>query len=308
MIEPDHVLRAFDDWVGVFDEPFGDQAALPTLLLAQLARRSVTVVLTGEGADELFAGYANYSKRLREERITAWLGARWSPLPAVLPYLPARWRKDRILKAAARPLAQRYVTIPNIFDAELRQALLSPALRGALRERLSQYAERYFLQCDSRHYLDRILYVDARLWLPDDLLTKVDRATMAHSLEARVPYLDHRLFEVCAALHPRLKQAGGTQKHVLKRVAEKYLPHDLVHRRKQGFVMPLRHWLGGTLQSHLRHCLSAQGLAKRNLFAAGALDTLLGEHESGKRDHSTRLWALLVLELWFQRYEPDFAL
>ena len=120
MVEPKAVLDAFDGWVDIFDEPFGDQAALPTLLLAQFARKDVTVALTGEGADEVFGGYGNYEKRVREERITGLLGGRWSPWRAIFPMLPAVARKDRILKAAARPLAERYATIPNIYDEALR--------------------------------------------------------------------------------------------------------------------------------------------------------------------------------------------
>jgi asparagine synthase (glutamine-hydrolysing) len=308
MIEPSAVLNAFESWVDVFDEPFGDQAALPTLLLSQLTRQHVTVVLTGEGADEVFAGYSNYRKRVREDRLVSVLGHKWSPLPHIVPRLPPLLRKDRILKAVARPRSRRYVTIPNIFDESLRQSLLTDAFRQRLTEQMSDYAEAFYRECNSRYYIDKIMYVDARLWLPDDLLTKVDRATMAHSLEARVPYLDHRFVETCARLDPGLKQRDSTQKHILKKVAEKYLPQEIVHRSKQGFVMPLHQWLGVELKPYLHECLSDAGLLRRNLFKPAAVRKLLDQHHSGRRNHSTRLWALLVLELWFRRYEPDFVL
>ena len=308
VIEPASVLDAFGAWVDVFDEPFGDQAALPTLLLARLTRRHVTVVLTGEGADEIFAGYGNYAKRVREERLVSLLAARGSPLPAVARRLPPALAKDRIVKAVGRPLAQRYVTIPSIFDESLRSRMFAAPFERAATERMREYAERHYRECNSAEYMDRIMYVDARLWLPDDLLTKVDRATMASSLEARVPYLDHKFFALCARLDPRLKQRGDTRKYVLKKIAERYLPARIVHRGKQGFVMPLSEWLAGGLKPLVDECLSRTGLAKRGLFAPGALERLLAQHRSGRKNHSTRLWALVVLEQWFRRYEPGFAL
>ena len=173
---------------------------------------------------------------------------------------------------------------------------------------MRDYAERFYDESNSADYMDRIMYVDARLWLPDDLLTKVDRATMASSLEARVPYLDHKFFELCARLDTGLKQRGDTRKYLLKKIAERYLPARIVHRAKQGFMMPLGEWLAGELKPFVAECLSAGGLAKRGLFAPGALERLLAQHQSGRKNHSTRLWALVVLELWFRRYEPAFAL
>jgi asparagine synthase (glutamine-hydrolysing) len=285
------------------------------MLLSEFARRHVTVVLTGEGADEVFSGYNNYGKRARDERITRILGAPWSPLRAVIPWLPAVLRKDRLIKAASRPVAERYVTIPNIFDEAVRPSLYSDAFRRATRERLAAYAARFFDECNSADYLDRIMYVDTRLWLPDDLLTKVDRSTMAHSLEARVPYLDHGFIGACARLKPQLKQlkagwtpTGKTEKYVLKKLAEKYLPREIVHRDKQGFVMPLRQWLDGGLRPLVEECLGPSGLARRNVLQLDALERLKADHVSGRKDHSRRIWVLLILELWLQRYDPAFSL
>ena len=304
MVTPADVLHAFDAWVEVFDEPFGDQAALPTMLLAQLTRRHVTVVLTGEGADELFAGYANYAKRVREERIVAPL----SFLGPLVRHLPGRVARDRIVKAIGLPKAQRYATIPNVFDAALQPSLYSDAFLGRREARIAQAAARFYEEANSAHYIERLMHVDLRLWLPDDLLVKVDRATMAHSLEARVPYLDHRFVEFVARLDPSLKQRGDTRKYLLKRLAEKFLPRDIVHRRKQGFVMPLSEWLAAGLKPHVERSVGPTGLARRGLFRAGALERLWQEHRSGRRNHAGRLWALTVLEAWFERYAPDFAL
>jgi len=308
MVAPDDVLQAFDEWVGVFDEPFGDQAALPTMLLARLTRKHVTVALTGEGADELFAGYSNYAKRVREERITGLLGGRYSPLPALVRHLPEVMARDRIVKAIGLPLEQRYATIPNVFDRATQPRLYSDAFLARRHARISESAALRYAECNAADYFERIMCVDLRLWLPDDLLVKVDRATMAHSLEARVPYLDHRFVEFVARLDPRLKQKGDTRKYLLKKLAEKFLPAEIVHRRKQGFVMPLSDWLATGLRDRVDESLGTGGLDKRGLFRDGALPRLLAEHRAGRRNHSGRLWALTVLEVWFERYAPDYRI
>jgi asparagine synthase (glutamine-hydrolysing) len=308
MLAPNDVLPALERWVGVFDEPFGDQAALPTMLLAEYARKTVTVVLTGEGADEVFGGYGNYVKRLREERVTAVLGARGSPLPWLLRRLPPRLARDRIVKAAAEPRARRYATVPNIFDALLRREYFTDAFRQAGTARIADRAEAFYNECDSPSYLDHLLDIDARLWLPDDLLAKVDRATMAFSLEARVPYLDHGLYGWCARLDPAQKVRGNARKVLLKRLAERYLPRDIVHRPKQGFMMPLERWLAQELRPDIAAALGPLGLQRRGLIRPEAIARLLAEHASGRKNHAMRLWVLLILERWFARYEPDFAL
>jgi asparagine synthase (glutamine-hydrolysing) len=308
MVSPADVLHAFDEWVDVFDEPFGDQAALPTMLLSRLTRQHVTVVLTGEGADELFAGYGNYAKRVREERLTGWLAASGSPLPALARRMPELIARDRVVKAIGLPKSQRYATIPNVFDWATHPGLYSDAFLAARSARIAGYAGTRFDECNADDYFERIMYVDMRLWLPDDLLVKVDRATMAYSLEARVPYLDHKFVEFVATLDPAFKQRGETRKYLLKKLAEKFLPHDIVHRRKQGFVMPLSEWLETGLRDRVERSLGAGGLAKRGLFRAGALAKLLKEHRAGRRNHAGRLWALTVLEVWFERYAPGFSL
>ena len=308
MISSADVLAGFDRLTGVYDEPFADQAALPTLLLSAHARRDVTVVLTGEGADEVFAGYGNYYKRIRDEKLTRWLGAAGSPWPLVHRWLPEVARRERLLKAGSRPLAERYVTIPSMFDEEVRGRVYTPALRARTRERLATHAARFFDECNSDEYLDRLLHVDGSLWLPDDLLTKVDRATMACSLEARVPYLDHAFLQTCARLPARLKLAGRTTKFVLKQVARRYLPPSIVDRPKQGFMMPLDQWLVGGLAPLIDDALGPGGLAARNLVEPAQIARLRSEHAAGRRNHAMRLWTLLMLERWFRRFAPDFRL
>jgi asparagine synthase (glutamine-hydrolysing) len=308
MLNADDLLQNFEQLVESFDEPFADTAALPTMMLAKLTRDHVKVVLTGEGADEIFSGYGNYRKRLRDERLVSLCSGPFSPLPFLVSRLPKAFRKDRLINALAKPLSQRYVTIPNIFHESQQSGICTRDFANTVHLQLSALAAGFFEECNSDSYLDKILYVDARLWLPDDLLTKVDRATMAFSLEARVPYLDKDLVQFCASLPADLKLQQTTTKFILKKMAEKYLPKNIVYRRKQGFVMPVKEWLQHDLQHYLRNHLSSASVLKRNLLKPARVNRLIAEHLAEKKNHSFKLWTLLMLELWFQKYQPDFKL
>jgi asparagine synthase (glutamine-hydrolysing) len=307
IVHANDMIEVLDHWVEVFDEPFGDQAALPTLLLSQLTQSHVKVVLTGEGADEVFAGYSNYAKRLKEAPLSARLRSKYSPVPYLYPFLPAQLRKNRVVKAAGRPLSRRYTTIPNLFDRELHPSILSRELHAAQGVGLETLAEPHYFSCDSNEYLDRMLHIDANLWLADDLLTKVDRATMAYSIEARVPYLDHHLVEFAARLPSHFKMRGSDGKYLLKQLAGKgFLPPEIISRPKRGFVVPLREWMGKELRPMLDETLSPAGLLGRNIFRPGVVERLRREEKSQRRLHATRIWSLLALELWFRRYAPDY--
>lgn len=288
------------DLLGALDHPFceplGDQAILPTLLLSKWARNQVKVVLTGEGADEVFAGYTNYAKKLKEAPLAHLLHK--TPLPYLYPFFPAKLRKNRLCKAMARPLSRRYTTIPSLFDREIYGSLLSRSFWAAQEESLERLAEIHYLDCDSDHYLDRMLHIDKKLWLADDLLAKVDRSTMVHSLEARVPFLDHQLVEFVARLPTDFKLRAHTAKYLLRKVAGKgLLPPEIFERPKWGFYMPLKEWMAKELKPLVNDRL--QSLERRNLFQP---------HLAKRKDlHATRQYALLSLELWFQKFAPNFA-
>jgi asparagine synthase (glutamine-hydrolysing) len=286
----------------MFDEPFGDQAALPTLLLSKLTRKHVKVVLTGEGADEIFAGYSNYPKRLRDARLCARLHA--TPLPYLYPLLPAKLRKSRICKAFARPLSRRYTTIPTLFCREIYRSLLTRPFLNAQTNSLEHFAEGYFYECDSEEYLDKMLHIDTRLWLADDLLTKVDSSTMAYSLEARVPYLDYRLVEFAARLPPQFKLRGFEGKILLKMLSSRgLLPQEIANRPKWGFVMPLGDWLAKDLKPVVDDALSESGLLGRNIFQKKSIVKL---RDQTKKSDAMRLFSLLSLELWFRKNAPEY--
>lgn len=285
VVQASDMMGALDQ---LFDEPFGDQAALPTLLLSKLTRNHVKVVLTGEGADEVFAGYSNYSKRLKEAPISARWSRIYSPFHR---FLPEKLRKNRICKAMSRPLSRRYATIPNLFDSEIHSSLLTRSFRSEKHVLLDEMAERHYFACDSNEYLDKMLHIDTSLWLPDDLLTKVDRATMAYSLEARVPYLDHHLIEFAARLPAHFKMRGSEGKYLLKRLAAQFLPPEIVYRPKWGFVIPLHEWMARELKPMVDDAMAT--LFQRKIIRPRV------------ERNATRLFALLSLELWFRRYAPN---
>ncbi|MEY4593345.1 MAG: hypothetical protein RIR18_2240 [Pseudomonadota bacterium] len=308
MLGVQDVINGIDDLTEAFDEPFGDQAALPTLLLSQYSRQHVTVVLTGEGADEVFCGYSNYAARVREEKISRYLGHPLSPLRYLVKLLPGVLLKDRLTKAIGEPLARRYATIPNVFDRALQPGLFSAAMLKAQKTNIADAGERAFHECNSASYMEKLMHIDSRVWLPEDLLMKVDHASMHASIEARVPFLDHKLVEFSARLDPKYKHNGQERKYLLKKVAEQYLPKDIIYRGKQGFVMPLSEWLAGALKPQVSAAISETALGNRGLFRRGALQKLQDQHASGQKNHSGRFWALYALERWFQRHQPDFKL
>ena len=274
----------------MFDEPFGDQAALPTLLLSKLTSKHLKGVMTGEGADEVFAGYNNYVKRLKQARFCD----KYRPfgLSYLYPLLPMKLRKDRFVKALSRPISRRYTTIASLFDSEMHRRILK--FRSKIT--LEDLAEPLYHNCNSNEYLDRMLHIDQNLWLAEDLLTKVDRATMTYSLEARVPYLDHRLVEFAARLPVSYKLKEGDGKYLLKQVAKKgFVPPQIIQRPKSGFVLPLHQWMQQDLKPVMKDTLAS--LCNRSLFKRGFLN---------KKHHPTRLFALLALEFWFRRYAPHY--
>ncbi len=283
------------------DEPLGDQAILPTLLLSKLTRSSVKVVLTGEGADEILAGYSNYPKKIKDAPICHLL--HHSLLPYLYPLMPTKLRKSRLCKAMSRPESRRHATIASLFDRETYSYILEKPFRRAQNSSLEEIAERYYFECNGKNFLDKMLHVDTKLWLADDLLTKVDRATMAYSLEARVPYLDHRLVEFAACLPCEYKLRGFEGKYLLKQLASLgFLPMDIVRRPKKGFVMPLGDWMRGELKPLVDDALFS--LSSRQILQKKALKNL---RERNQKSDATRLFALLSLELWFRRFAPNYS-
>ncbi len=298
-------FEAVDTIAAMFDEPFADASALPTWKVCQLARESVTVALSGDGADEALAGYRRQVFHAHEERVRSMLPARFrrsvlGPLGRAYPkadWAPRPLRAKSTLLALAGDGAAGYARSLSVVPPELRGTLYSPELG----RQLGGYrAEQPFVEmmnaAPARSGLDRAQYADLKFWLPGDILTKVDRTSMAVSLEAREPLLDHRLVEFAAALPERLRVRGGQGKWLLKKAMRRYLPDDILYRPKQGFVMPIADWLRGPLAGEARAIASSAALARTGWFDAPSLSRLADAHVAGKSDHSRLLWQLLMLD------------
>jgi len=308
VVRPD-ALAVLPRLVWHYNEPFGDSSAIPSLYLAEMTRRSVTVALNGDGGDESFAGYHRYLA-LRLSRpfdfVPPGLGR---GLQGLAGRLPAGRAKGFLSRAAHFLAAQdpdprrRYTRWLLHFDHGRKRALCTPAFQalagGADSAELILAA---YARADGTDLLDRTLSVDVQTYLPDDLLVKMDIATMAHSLEARSPYLDHEVMEFAAALPPRLKLRGRVGKALLKDLLAPLLPPELLHRRKMGFGVPLDHWFRGPLRDFLRDTLLSPRCLNRGYLEPATVQALVEEHVSGRRNWQSQLWDLVVLELWFRTF------
>jgi asparagine synthase (glutamine-hydrolysing) len=286
------------------DEPVSEPAAIPTYLVSRLAREHVTVVLTGEGGDELFAGYPKYAADPWARRLSGWPAPlRSLLLDGLVDRLPFGMRRLQVAGRSARFAgeADRLASWFAAFAGAERSELLAPELlaRG---DRGADAFARALEGGAARRPLDRMLLADTLLWLPDDLLMKMDKMSMAASIEARVPLLDHPLVEWAARLPDRYKLNGMSGKVLLKSLARKLVPPEVVDRRKIGFQVPLAAWFRGPLRELLQEALLAPRATERGYYRPGVLQRLVADHLDGRRDRSRELWTLLSLELWHQAF------
>jgi len=299
------VCDIVEELVWHFDEPFADSSAIPTYMVSKLAREHVKVVLSGDGGDELFAGYTRYATH-RRRRGFAHLPRMFrekvmQPLGAGLPH--GAWGRNYIHKVALPPI-DRYIEDVSVFTRLNKPLLYTDDLRRQLGNSESGKRFRDFA-ANSRvdGSLDPLLYLDSKTYLPGDILTKVDRMTMAVGLEARVPLLDHKLIEfVCTRIPSNLKLKGLETKHILKRAVQNFVPPEILNRPKQGFGVPIDQWLNDKLRNRLRDTLTEPRTMQRGYVEPQYVNVLLDEHARGRRDHATELWTLFVLELWHRTF------
>jgi asparagine synthase (glutamine-hydrolysing) len=284
-----------------FDEPFADSSALPTYLVARLASDDVKVALSGEGGDELFGGYYTYVADRLAERI-GWSAPLVRPLVERLPSSTARasfdYRAKRFVRGAHLPPLERHHAWKEIFSPDARAELTGR--RGAF-DPVDLYRAR-FAETERADLLARLQDVDLGVYLVDDLLVKTDRASMAHSLEARVPYLDPLVAGFAQALPDRMKVRGFRKKVLLRRAVEPLLPRRIVHGRKRGFSIPAAAWLRGELEPFARETLAPTVLARQGFFRPEAVARVIDRHVSGREDLSRQLWGLLAFTLWHERH------
>jgi asparagine synthase (glutamine-hydrolysing) len=298
-------FAAVDALAAMFDEPFADASALPTWRVCQLARERVTVALSGDGADEAFAGYRRQVFHHHEERVRGMLpqalrGPVFSGLGRLYPkadWAPRPLRAKATLLALGASGEEGYARGLCAMPHEARHALYSPGLAASLGGfRAEDELIALMRNAPAQSGLDRAQYADLTFWMPGDILTKVDRTSMAASLEAREPLLDHRLIEFAATLPEAMRVQGQTGKYLLKRTMEGRLPHDILYRPKQGFVTPIAEWLRGPLAGEARAIATSGVLAETGFFSAPALTALAEAHIAGRSDNSRSLWQLMMLE------------
>nr|MDQ6914916.1 asparagine synthase C-terminal domain-containing protein [Actinomycetota bacterium] len=285
--------------VEAFDEPFADSSALPTYLVSQLAAEHVKVVLSGEGGDELFGGYYTYVADLLAPRV-GWAAAAARPLIERLPSssrkVPLEYRAKRFARGARLPPLERHHAWKEIFSPETRAELLA-GRDGRRHDPLDLYRARY-AETAGAEPLARLQDVDLGIYLADDLLVKTDRASMAHSLEARVPFLDPAVTDLALALPTKHKVRGLAKKRLLRRAVAPLLPREILRAPKQGFSIPAAAWLRGELAPFAREVLSGgNGILDRD-----AMLRVLDAHVARREDLSRQLWGLLTFTLWWERY------
>jgi asparagine synthase (glutamine-hydrolysing) len=306
MVEADFT-ETLDKLTHMLEEPFGDSSILPTYHVSRLARQHVTVALSGDGGDELFAGYDRYQINLRRkvfEKIPAWLGRAYRN--HAYPYLPDGTPGRKFGYNVSLGTRDRYIDSLSYLPADFRErAIFSNDFLQVANSypRPADLCRKYYDAAPANDELSRMQYLDTKMYLPADVLTKVDRMSMAVSLEVRCPLLDHEFVEWSASLAPRWKLRMGQSKYALKKLAERLgVPLRTIHRPKQGFAMPLVHWFRKELKSGIGQILLEPRSMARGYFNAAGVRTLLEEHWRGRRDHSGSLWILLMFELWHRNF------
>lgn len=304
IVEPDAIhLLPFLVWH--HDQPFADSSAIPTYLVSKLTRDHVTVALTGDGGDELFAGYERFYAAALAARyrrlpgaIRSGINAAVGLLPETTSYRGVAQRARRFVDGAAMPPAEAYFSWVRLFDDPQIAALCSNGSEVAP----SAHFAGLFAPDDPRDFTAQLLDVNLTTYLPDDLLIKTDRCSMAASLEARSPFMDHKLVELAARIPSNLKLRGKVTKFILKEAAAGLLPDDIIRRPKHGFGVPVGRWFRERLREYAREILLDPGTLARGYFREAAVRQLLDEHTSGARNHGQRIWTLLTFEWWHRLF------
>ena len=306
VVEP-NVLETVETLTSSLEEPFGDSSMLPTYYVSQMARKYVTVALSGDGGDEIFAGYDRYAIQMRRqvfERIPGW--ARRFYREQVYPRLPVDMKGKKLSYNVSLSWRERYIDSISFLPAFERDTpLLSKEFRALLETESSpeRVMYQYFNRVSGTDAVSQLLYVDTKTYVVADILTKVDRMSMATSLEVRVPMLDHEFVEWATGLPVRWKIHAGKQKVLLRKLAERLgVPRAVLYRPKQGFALPLVDWLKNELKELVLSVLLDANTLKRGYFEPSGVRLLLDEHFRGRRDHSGKIWRLLVFELWHRNY------
>lgn len=307
-VDPDD-FSLIDQLAGLYDEPYADSSALPTYRVCELAKKQVTVVLSGDGGDENLGGYRRHRWHTYEEQMRSWLPDSirkpvFSTLGRVYPkadWAPKIFRAKSTLESIGRDSVEGYFHSVSVMSNELRGKLFSAQLKNELQGYQAVDVFRQHLRnAPTDQPLSQVQYLDIKTYLPGDILTKVDRASMAHALEVRVPLLDHKLVEWLAGVQPELKLKGREGKYIFKKALENYLPDDILYRPKMGFGVPLNAWFKGPLKDKVQAALLGENMQQCGLFDPAMLQNIVSQHQNGLRDYSAPIWSLLMFEAFLR--------
>lgn len=299
------ICHVVDELAWHLDEPFADSSAIPTYAVSKLAREHVTVVLSGDGGDELFAGYTRYLTDRRRSAFAriprALRRGLMQPLSQNLPH--GAWGRNYLHNVSQDPL-NRYLDSISFFNGLNKRSLYAPDFRSQLNTENTPASifKEYAARVSSGEPLDTLLYLDSKTYLPGDILTKVDRMTMAVSLEARVPLLDHKLIEFVTRIPARMKMKGLETKHIFKQAVRNLVPDEILNRTKQGFGLPIQKWINQELRSYIKDVLFSARTRERGYFKQDYVELLYKEHDRARRDNTGPLWTLFMLELWHRTF------
>ena len=307
-VDPDD-FSLVDRLSGLYDEPYADSSALPTYRVCELARREVTVALSGDGGDENLAGYRRYRWHAYEEKMRSLIPSAirrplFGTLGRLYPKLdwaPKVLRAKSTFESLGRDSLEGYFHSVSVMGDGVRQRLYSPALRSQLQGYHAVEVFRRHRDNAPDHPLSQVQYLDLKTYLPGDILTKVDRASMAHSLEVRVPILDHPLVEWMATLPPEFKLKGREGKYLFKKALEPHLPESVLYRPKMGFAVPLASWFRGPLKGRVQEALFGERMLDSGWFDPVFLANMVDQHQKGLRDYSAPIWSLLMFESFLRQ-------
>lgn len=294
-----------DKLATVYDEPYADSSAIPTYKVCELARKKVIVALSGDGGDENFAGYRRYRWHMYEERVRSVLpqlvrGPVFGLLGGLYPkidWAPKIFRAKTTFQAIAKDTLEGFLHSVSVVPNHLRERMYHSSFKAKLQGyRAVELFRRYQRKAPCDDPLSLVQYLDMKTYLAGDILTKVDRASMAHSLEVRVPILDHEFVEWCSGIVPSLKLRNREGKYILKKSLRKLLGDDILYREKMGFAVPISSWFRGPLKDHVQQSVLGSGLGDSGIFNMDYLEQMVNQHQSGIREHSASIWALLMFE------------
>ena len=310
-VDPDD-FSLLDQLANIYDEPYADSSAIPTYRVCELAKKRVTVALSGDGADEYFSGYRRHRWHMNEEKVRSFLpyairGPVFGFLGKAYPKLdwaPKFLRAKTTFQSIGRDSVAAYLHTVSLLSNEMRAKLFSDDFKNNLQGyNAVEVFRRHAAQCPSKHPLSQIQYLDLKTYLVGDIHTKVDRASMANSLEVRAPLLDHELIEWVTGLDPSYKLRGTQGKYILKKAMEPNLPHDVLYRNKMGFAVPLTEWFRGPLRDRVKDAVLSDSMKQSGIFNMKYINQLVSQHQSGMRDHSAPLWSLLMFNAFQQQVQ-----